>query len=126
MKMKLLFTVPLFLPWMCTNAFALSLTLVNRTEWEIHHLFLSPAHAAQWGPDQLRDEVIRKGGSFQLREIERGRYDLKIVDEDGDECVVPAVDFDTSEEVVLTDPLLVGCQKATEIGKEALKRTEGK
>jgi len=66
--------------------------VVNHSDWDIHQLFLSPTHKDTWGPDQLGDHVIKAGGgSFTLHSIPCGHYDIKIVDEDGDACVIEDV-----------------------------------
>jgi hypothetical protein len=66
--------------------------IVNNSDYDIHQLFLSPTHKDTWGPDQLGDKVIEKsGGSFTLHSIPCGHYDIKVVDEDGDACVIEDV-----------------------------------
>jgi len=67
--------------------------ITNRTEWEIHELYLSSTDEQNWGPDQLGDEVIKKDESFTILGIPCDDYDVKIVDEDKDECIVPKVDI---------------------------------
>ncbi len=97
---------------------ALSLTLENASKWEIHELYFSDVDEDEWGPDQLGDEVIETGSSFTLTKIGRGNYDVKIVDEDGDSCVVNDVDFRSSEEFTITDHILLGCEVATDAEEE--------
>jgi hypothetical protein len=66
--------------------------IVNNSDYDIHQLFLSPTHKDTWGPDQLGDKVIEhSGGSFTLHDIPCGHYDIKVVDEDGDGCVIEDV-----------------------------------
>lgn len=66
--------------------------VVNSSDWDIYHLYLSPTHKDNWGPDQLGDNVIKHGGgSFTLHKIPCAHYDIKVVDEDGDECVIEDV-----------------------------------
>jgi hypothetical protein len=66
--------------------------IVNQSDWDIHGLFLSPTHKDTWGPDQLGDEIIKHGGgSFTIHSIPCGHYDIKVVDEDGDACVIEDV-----------------------------------
>jgi hypothetical protein len=63
--------------------------VVNNSDYDIHQLFLSPTHKDSWGPDQLGDKVIEhSGGSFTLHGIPCAHYDIKVVDEDGDACVI--------------------------------------
>ena len=92
-----------------------SVKVSNKSDWEIHHLFLSSVTEEEWGPDQLGDEVISMGGSFTLKNIPCDSYDVKLVDEDGDECVVEGVDLcGGSEGWVITNKDLLGCQQAQE------------
>lgn len=83
----------------------------NKSDWEIHQFFLSPVDQEEWGPDQLGEDVIGTGESFELRKIPCGSYDVMLVDEDGDECVVPEVDICSgSEGWVITNDDLLACQ----------------
>ena len=97
-----------------SHAQALSLSIENQSEWEIHELYFSPVDQTTWGPDQLSDKIIESGSTFTLKKIAADDYDMKIVDEDGDSCVVRGVDFSESEHFVLTDKLLLGCEKNSE------------
>ena len=96
--------------------------ITNNTDWEIHHFYLSSTEEENWGPDQLgddEDDVISKGDSFILVEIPCDEYDIKLVDEEGDECVVGAVDIcGKGEEWVLTSNDLLECQAATNAAGE--------
>jgi hypothetical protein len=96
-----------------------SVTIENASHWAIHHLYLTPFNATSWGPDQLGEDTIGKGQRFQLKGIDCDRYDIKLVDELGDECVVEDVDLCLQDpKWVLDDDALVGCQvKTAQIGK---------
>src|SRR3954451_10224097 len=88
--------------------------VVNKSDWEIHHFFLSSTGEDGWGPDQLGDEVIGKDESFTLKSIPCDSYDVKLVDEDGDECVVDDVDICGGAEAwTITNKNLLGCQEET-------------
>jgi hypothetical protein len=63
----------------------------NKSDWDIHHLYLSPEDKDTWGPDQLGEKVIASGESFTLKNIPCGEYDIKIVDDDGDDCIIEGV-----------------------------------
>ena len=90
-----------------------SVTVVNRSDWEIHELYLSSIDEDKWGPDQLGTQIIAaKNGRFKLSGIPVGDYDVKLVDEDEDECVVEGVEIgaEGSEEWVITSKDLLKCQ----------------
>ncbi|HEX8708139.1 MAG TPA: hypothetical protein VF723_07860 [Pyrinomonadaceae bacterium] len=65
--------------------------IVNRSDYDIYHLYLSATHKDTWGPDQLGDNVIKSGTSFTIHNIPCGHYDIKVVDDDGDECEIEDV-----------------------------------
>jgi hypothetical protein len=93
--------------------------ITNGSDWEIHHFYLSSTDDGRWGPDQLGDEVIGSGESFTLAEVPCGEYDVKLVDEEGDECVVGGVDIcGKGEEWALTSKDLLECQAATKAASE--------
>lgn len=101
-----------------SSAHALSLEFVNKSKWDIHELYFSPADQKSWGPDQLGDDVIEHGDTFTLTKIARDVYDVKIVDEDGDSCEINDVDFKASEKFTLTEDILLGCQQNTDQGDD--------
>ena len=88
-----------------------SMRIVNSTPWAIHELFLSPIDEFDWGPDQLGRDTIEPGDAFTLSGIDCDSYDVKLVDEDDDECVVEDVDLCGGGAVwKLTPDALVACQ----------------
>jgi hypothetical protein len=88
-----------------------SVTVTNTSDWELHHFFLSSVEDDAWGPDQLGEEVIGTGESFTLKNIPCDSYDVKLVDEDGDECVVENVDICGSDEGwKITNKILLACE----------------
>ena len=68
------------------------LTVINSSDYVIHQLFVSPSQSRSWGPDQLGQSTIGRAERFTVRNIPDGAYDLKIVDEDEDACIVENVD----------------------------------
>jgi hypothetical protein len=92
-----------------------SVKVSNNSDWEIHHFFLSLSEQDEWGPDQLGEEVIGTGEAFTLKEIPCDTYDVRLVDEDGDECVVEAVDICGADEGwVITNKILLGCKEESQ------------
>ncbi|HVR94970.1 MAG TPA: hypothetical protein VMW27_00025 [Thermoanaerobaculia bacterium] len=88
-----------------------TVTLVNRSDWAIHHLFLSSTTDDSWGPDQLGKHVIEPGGSFDLTNIPCDDYDVKLVDEDGDECEIAEVGVCSGDETwKITNDDLLECE----------------
>ena len=91
------------------------ITLKNKSRWAIHELYFSATSERGWGEDQLGKHTIGTGESFTLTGIPCDKYDVRLVDEDGDECVVESVAVCAdSESWKITDRDLLGCQAATE------------
>lgn len=96
------------------QAAAHDLDIVNKSRTSIHHLYLSPVKADEWGDDQLGDgsgDTVEPGDTFTLTEIDRGRYDVMLVADDGTECVVEDVRFNESKEWVITERMLDRCEE---------------
>ena len=92
-----------------------TVTIVNESNWDIHELYLSSVDDGDWGPDQLGAfDIIESGASWQIRNIPCDRYDVKLVDEDQDECIVGDVAIcGASDTWVVTDEDLLACQLLT-------------
>lgn len=89
--------------------------IVNRSDWDIHQLYLSSVDEDEWGPDQLGDEIIPSGGSFTLHSIPCDDYDVQLIDEDGDACVVSGVSLcGDSDRWIINNKDLLSCQVASE------------
>jgi hypothetical protein len=65
----------------------------NRSDWVIEELYMSPTDEDEWGPDQLEEDILEPGDSFTLVKVPCDYWDLLIIDEDGDECVLEEVDL---------------------------------
>ncbi len=61
--------------------------LVNRTGYELSHVFVSPSAADDWGDDIMGKDVVSDGDSVRVR-FERGtrtcKWDLKVTYTDDD------------------------------------------
>ncbi len=105
-------------PWMTPSVEAqggkkkrATVTIANKSDWRIDHFYLSSSEEEEWGPDQLGADVIETGESFTLTNISCDTYDVKLVDEDGDECVLESVDLcGSSETWTITSKDLLKCQ----------------
>jgi len=93
-----------------TTALAAKVEFVNKSSWEIHEIYFSPASQKDWGEDYLSDEVLEKGDSLTLSDVSEGDWDVLVVDEDGDKCEITDVTIDSSDRWVITDKDLLACQ----------------
>lgn len=91
-----------------------SVTVINKSDWRIDQLYLSSADDEEWGPDQLQEMVINPGETFTLKGIECDTYDIRIVDEDGDQCIVGDVELCGDKATwTITSKTLLSCQAAS-------------
>jgi hypothetical protein len=88
-----------------------SLKITNASKYDIYHLYLTSSDDRHWGPDQLRDDIIGSdGGSFTLTGLQTAEYDVKFVDEDGDDCVLQNIQITGDTSWTLTTDWLVRCE----------------
>ena len=74
----------------------------NRSDFEIHEIYVTPIHSATWGENLLPfDDVLMPGDSAWVG-LENGRYDAMLVDEFGAACEVFDVDltFDDADWII--------------------------
>lgn len=89
--------------------------IVNKSKWAIHEMYFSPTDETEWGEDQLGSQTIETGDQFTLTGVPCDKWDVKVVDEDGDECVVQNVALCAdADKWVIKDSDLLACQAATD------------
>lgn len=67
-----------------------SINVVNGSNRQIVHIYLSPADSDNWGPEQLHGAVIAPGDSFSVEDVACTQSQIKVVAEDGDGCFLSA------------------------------------
>lgn len=88
--------------------------LRNESRWSISQLYFAPIDSERWGPNQISHNPIHAGDSFTLTDIRCDKYDVKLVDEDGDECIVRNVALCGADKIWhLGDKDLLKCQSHT-------------
>ena len=92
------------------TAAAAQVEFINQSDWDIYEVYFSPASQNGWGEDYLGSEVLEKGDSLTLSDVADGRWDVKVIDEDGDECIVGNVPISGNDRWVITSEDLLGCQ----------------
>lgn len=84
---------------------------MNKSSWAIHEMYFSPTKSDDWGDDQLGKKTISTNEEFTLTGVPCGKWDVKVVDEDGDECTVEGVDLcGETDKWVIKDSDLLACQ----------------
>jgi hypothetical protein len=84
-------------------------TVSNESSYQINHLYVSLSSYGVWGPDRLGDYVLSPNYHENVA-IVPGWYDVMLVDEDGDRCVVPDVDLRAGERWTITNNVLLTCE----------------
>ena len=84
-------------------------TVFNRSSYRINHLYVSSTNNNYWGNDKLGSDIFYPNYHFDLS-VYPGWYDVKLVDQDGDTCVVQNVDFRDGESWTITDGVLLTCE----------------
>lgn len=110
-RKAVLFLVAIVLVALPVAAKNANVKIVNKTEWTLHHFFLSSTEDEEWGPDQLGEHVVGTNESFTLTGVPCDTYDVRLIDEEGDECIVTEVDIcGGSEQWVITSEDLAQCE----------------
>ena len=64
----------------------ITFTIINELgPFTIHYVYVSPSGSNSWGSDRLGVANVLDPGESGTLELPKGTYDIKIVDEDGDE-----------------------------------------
>lgn len=71
-------------PLSTATAPSLTISVVNNSQWEIRHLYLSPADNDNWGADQLQSSI--SSGATRNLNVSWDQSTVKLVAEDQDGC----------------------------------------
>ncbi len=72
----------------CGGGLGSSMRFVNDSQEQIQGLYFSAIDEATWGRNYLGGEPLQPGDTFTLTDIECGRFDVRLVNVDGDECII--------------------------------------
>ena len=69
--------------------------VTNDTGYDIHYLYVSPAHAGDWEEDVLDEDILPDGKTVRVsvRKAKGSVYDIRAEDEDGDTYTLWDVDI---------------------------------
>ena len=84
-------------------------TVFNNSSYTINNLYVSPSGDSNWENDRLGNRYFQPNYRFDLS-IDPGYYDVKMVDEDGDTCVVNHVNFTDGGTWTITNGVLLACE----------------
>ena len=88
-----------------------TLTIDNASSYALAEINLSPEDSTSWGADLLGSDVLLPGEALEVSGIQCGTYDIRIIDEDLDECILPSVDLCVDNAIWrISDLELAACQ----------------
>jgi hypothetical protein len=89
---------------------AAELELVNTSLKAIHHLYIAPTGTQRWGRDLLLGNTantIPPGERRTIVNLAPAIYDLRLIDDDGDDYEIEAIEVETTIKVQLTESQIV-------------------
>jgi hypothetical protein len=94
---------------------AAELQIANTSGKAIYELYLAAKGERTWGVDRLREKqprMIARGETHTVADIAPGSYQLMLVDADGSECKIDALDLTSSHRIDLTSARLRECRSS--------------
>ena len=59
--------------------------------------------------NKLQNQTVAENGRFTVLDIPAGAYDVKIIDDDDESCIVAEININKNEELRLTDEMMLQC-----------------
>lgn len=88
-----------------------TLTIENDSSYAFAEINLSPEDSTSWGSDLLGADILAPGEVLELSGVTCDVYDIRIVDDEGDECVLTSVDLCLDNAIwTIDDAELAACQ----------------
>jgi hypothetical protein len=84
-------------------------TIRNASSYDIYGIFMSRSADENWHRDLLGTGVLSSGSRVSLT-AQPDTYDLKLVDEDGDTCIVKGISVYQDKVWRITNSWLLGCE----------------
>ncbi|HEX3990840.1 MAG TPA: hypothetical protein VHX39_06680, partial [Acetobacteraceae bacterium] len=75
-------------------------------------VYLAPAGSGHWGDNQAlndKDKEVDSSERLQIKDIERGRFDVKVVDKAGRTCIKRDIDLGKDTTFDIRDSDLKDC-----------------
>lgn len=88
-----------------------TLTIENESSYAFAEINLSPEDAVTWGNDLLGADILAPGEVLEVSGVACDVYDIRIIDDEGDECILSSVDLCLDNAVwSIDDAELAACQ----------------
>ncbi|MDR2578345.1 MAG: serine protease [Chitinispirillales bacterium] len=81
-----------------------TITIVNRTGYRVHNVYLSLSSDNSWGSDRLGSDILENGASITIPLVQNtpAQYDIRLVDEDRDSYTKMGVRLSPNQTVEFT------------------------
>ena len=99
------------MPVAAQSNYYLNFRMENNTGYNIDQVHLSSVSDSSFERDLLGNGVFYNGTSFTITQITPGQYDMKLVDQDADVCVVHDVAIYSNTDWNLTQQWLLNCER---------------
>ncbi|RKX79798.1 MAG: hypothetical protein DRP60_04110 [Spirochaetes bacterium] len=78
--------------------------IINETGFDIYYVYVSKVADDSWGEDELGDDVIANGETYQfyVEDPEYTKFDIRVEDLDGDFYTIPGVDLASQTAITFT------------------------
>jgi hypothetical protein len=88
-----------------------SLTITNRSAWVIDEVYVETSeNQEEWGKDMLGRDRLGENEYFTISNLIPGEYDVKFVDEEGDECILRNIAIFQNKSWAITTKWLESCE----------------
>ncbi|MNI13711.1 hypothetical protein D3C73_669450 [compost metagenome] len=94
-----------------SHAVAATIKIENKTSLQIHGVYLAPSIDNDWGDDRLGDDILEPGNQLTLTDVKPGKWKLRLIDEDEDECIVQDQRVVVSTSYAISDDDFLECRK---------------
>ncbi|MGG4603431.1 hypothetical protein ACLPHM_01425 [Paenalcaligenes sp. Me131] len=92
------------------TASAAEVKFINQSSWDIYEIYFSPTNQDEWGEDYLGEDVLEHGDSLTLTDVAPGHWDVRLIDEDDDPCILKNVSITVDDTWAINDEDLLTCQ----------------
>lgn len=105
-------TVVLSIAGLTESKAQISVSITNGSSWDFYEVYMTATDYESWGEDLLdmsEQYILMNGQTININVPSEGEWDLKIIDEDGDECVVYGIYVSHDADVTINDDVLLDC-----------------
>ncbi len=88
-----------------------TLTITNRSKWVIDEVYVETSeNQDDWGEDMLGRDTLGEDEYFTISNLVPGEYDVRFVDEEGDECILKNIAIFENKSWAITTKWLEKCE----------------